>query len=168
MYKKFIIAVLCCLPLLAAAQEFGYVNRAEIFQAMPETAEAMKKLDNLAKNYEDELLIMQEEYQKKGSEFVAQRDSLPESIRIRRMTDIQDLEQRIQNFYQDSQEHIQRQQQELIIPINDKLAKAVQAVGGELNMVYIFDISSNMGLMYWSPSKCKDVTPMVRAKLGLK
>ncbi|NLB02722.1 MAG: OmpH family outer membrane protein, partial [Bacteroidales bacterium] len=89
MYKHFIIAVFCFLPLLAVAQEFGYINRAEVFQAMPETAEAMKKLDDLAKNYEGELLIMQEEYQKKGSEFVAQRDSLPESIRVRRMTEIQ-------------------------------------------------------------------------------
>jgi Skp family chaperone for outer membrane proteins len=49
MYKHFIVAVLCFLPLLAVAQEFGYVNRAEIFQAMPETTEAMKKLDDLAK-----------------------------------------------------------------------------------------------------------------------
>ncbi len=168
MYKHFIIAVFCFLPVLAVAQEFGYINKTEVLQAMPETVESLKKLDDLAKNYEAELLIMQEEYQKKGSEFVAQRDSLPESIRIRRMTDIQDLEQRIQNFYQDSQEDIQRQHQELFIPINEKLAKAVKAVGEEFNMVYIFDISANNGLLYYSPSKCKDVTPMVRAKLGLK
>lgn len=170
MTRKLLIAIACLLPLSLLAQDlkFGYVNRAEIFQKMPETVVASKKIEELAKNYESELSKMKEEYQRKGSEFVATRDSLPESIRVHRMTDIQDLEQRLQAFYQDSQNDIQKQQQELIIPINDKLMNAVKAVGQENSLVYIFDISSNAGLMYWSVEKCVDVTPLVRAKLNLK
>lgn len=170
MTKKLLIAIACLLPLSLFAQDlkFGFVNRAEIFQSMPETAAASKKIDEMAKNYETELSKMQEEYQKKGSEFVATRDSLPESIRVRRMTEIQDLEQRLQSFYQDSQKDIQKQQQELVVPINDKLTNAVKAVGQENAFVYIFDISANAGLMYWSVDKCVDVTNMVRAKLNLK
>jgi len=170
MTKKLLIALLCLLPLSLFAQDlkFGYVNRAEIFQSMPETAVATKKIDELAKNYETELLKMQQEYQKKGSDFVATRDSLPESIRVRRMTEIQDLEQRLQSFYTDSQKDIQKQQQELVIPINEKLTNAVKAVGQDNGFVYVFDISANSGLMYWSVEKCVDVTNMVRAKLNLK
>lgn len=167
-FKNLFIAVLCVLPLCAIAQEFGYINRAEVFQAMAETKEAIAKMEQLAKNYESELLIMQEEYQKKGSEFVAQRDSLPESIKVRRMTEIQDLEQRIQDFYQNSQSDMQKKEQELILPINEKLSAVVKTVGDEQNLVCIFDISSNSGIMYWSTAKCKDVTPLVRAKLGIK
>ncbi len=44
----------------------------------------------------------------------------------------------------------------------------VKAVGDENGFVYIFDTSANAGLMYWSTSKCVDVTTMVRAKLNLK
>ena len=88
--KKIFVIMLCILPMMAFAQEFGVFNRAEIFQAMPETQEAIKKLDQLAKNYEDDLLALREEYQKKGSEFVAQRDSMPELIRTRRMAEIQE------------------------------------------------------------------------------
>jgi len=170
MTKKLLIAIACLLPMSLFAQDlkFGYVNRAEIFQSMPETVTATKKIEDLAKNYESELTKIQEEYQKKGSEFVATRDSLPEAIRARRMTEIQDLETRLNSFYQDSQKDIQKQQQELIIPINDKLSKAVKAVGQENGFVYIFDISINAGLMYWSAEKCTDVTSMVRAKLNLK
>jgi len=170
MTKKILIAIVCLFPLMLNAQDlkFGYFNRAEIFQSMPETTEASKKLDLLAKNYESELLKMQEEYQKKGADFVATRDSLPESIRVRRMTEVQDLEQRLQTFYQDSQKDIQKQQQELVLPINDKLAKAVKDVGVENSFVYIFDTSANAGLMYWSLDKCVDVTNLVRAKLNLK
>ncbi len=170
MTKKILFSIACLLPMMLFAQDlkFGFFNRAEIFQSMPETTEATKKLDALAKNYESELLKMQEEYQKKGSDFVGARDTLPESIKVRRMTEIQDLEQRLQTFYSDSQKDIQKQQQELIVPINEKLTKAVKAVGDENGYVYIFDTSANAGLMYWSPSKCVDVTTMVRAKLNLK
>lgn len=170
MTKKLLIAIACLLPLSLFAQElkFGYVNRAEIFQSMPETTEATKKIDELAKNYETELDKMNGEYQKKGSDFMATRDSLPESIKVRRMSEIQDLEKRLQAFYQDSQKDIQKQQQDLIIPINDKLTNAVKTVGRDNGFVYIFDISSNAGLMYWSLDKCVDVTNMVRTKLNLK
>lgn len=170
MTKKLLFALALLLPLTAFAQDlkFGYFNRGEIFQSMPETVAATKKIDEIAKNYETELMKMQEEYQKKGSDFVAAKDSLPEAIKVRRMTEIQDLEQRLQAFYQDSQNEIKKTQQDLIIPINAKLSNAVKAVGQDQGFIYIFDISANSGLMYWSVDKCIDVTNAVRAKLNLK
>lgn len=170
MTKRLLIALALLLPLTSFAQDlkFGYFNRAEIFQSMPETVAATKKLDELSKNYEKELMTMQEDYQKKGSDFLAAKDSLPEAIRVRRMTEVQDLEQRLQAFYQDSQNEIKKAQQELIIPINAKLMNAVKAVGQDQGFVYIFDTSANAGLMYWSVDKCVDVTNAIRAKLNLK
>lgn len=170
MTKRLLIALALLLPLTSFAQDlkFGYFNRAEIFQSMPETVAATKKLDELSKNYEKELMTMQEDYQKKGSDFLAAKDSLPEAIRVRRMTEVQDLEQRLQAFYQDSQNEIKKAQQELIIPINTKLMNAVKTVGQDQGFIYIFDTSANAGLMYWSVDKCVDVTNLVRAKLNLK
>jgi|WetSurMetagenome_2_1015567.scaffolds.fasta_scaffold857984_1 outer membrane protein len=176
MTKKLLTIIACLLPISLFAQDskdskdlkFGYVNYAEIFQGMPETVAATKKLEDLQKNYKTELDKIQDEYQKKGSEFVAQRDSLPETIRTRRMTEIQDLEQRLNSFYQDSQKDIQKQQQDLVAPINLKLLNAIKAVGQENGFVYIFDMSSSNGLMYWSVDKCTDVTNLVRTKLNLK
>lgn len=170
MTKKLFIAIALILPLTVFAQDlkFGYFNRAEIFQSMPETVAATKKLDEISKNYETELMKMQEEYQKKGSDFVAAKDSLPEAIKVRRMTEIQDLEQRLQAFYTDSQTEIKKTQQDLIIPINTKLMNAVKTVGQDQGFIYIFDTSANAGLMYWSVDKCVDVTNAVRAKLNLK
>lgn len=170
MIKRIFLIVLCALPLTIMAQDlkFGYFNRQEVFMSMPETIEAQKKLDQLSKDYEAELLKMQQEYQKKGSEFVAARDTLPESIKTRRMAEIQDLEQRLQSFYQDSQKDIQKQQEKLITPINKKLTDAVKAVGDENGFVYIVDANTNAGVLYYSQSKCVDVTNLVRTKLNLK
>jgi outer membrane protein len=170
MTKKLFIALALLLPLTTFAQDlkFGFFNRGEIFQLMPETVAATKKLDELSKAYEADLMVMQEEYQKKGSDFLAAKDSLPEAIRVRRMTEVQDLEQRLQSRYQESQNEIKKAQQDLIVPINQKLMNAVKAVGQEQGFVYIFDTSANAGLMYWSVDKCVDVTNAIRAKLNLK
>jgi len=67
MTKKLFLAIALILPLTAFAQDlkFGFFNRADIFQSMPETVAATKKIDDIAKNYETELMKMQEEYQKK-------------------------------------------------------------------------------------------------------
>ena len=167
MFKKLFVAMLCALPLCAMAQEFGSINRNEIFQAMPETKEAIQKLDQLAKNYENELLAMREEYQKKGNDFMAQRDSLPEPILQRRMSEIQELESHMQEFYNQSQTNIQKQQQEYIIPINKKLSDAIKAVGEELGLIYIIDTSVESACVFVNPAKTKDVTNEVRKKLGI-
>ena len=170
MTKRLFIAIALILPLTAFAQDlkFGYFNRAEIFQSMPETVAATKKIDEISKNYESELTKMQDEYQKKGSDFLAAKDSLPEAIKVRRMTEVQDLEQRLQAFYQDSQNEVKKTYQDLITPINAKLLNAVKTVGQDQGFIYIFDTSVNGGLMYWSVDKCVDVTNAVRAKLNLK
>jgi outer membrane protein len=170
MTKKIVALLVCVLPFSVFAQQLkiGYYNRSEIFQSMPETVEATKKLDQVSSTYEKELLRIQEEYQKKGSDYIAGRDTMPEAIRLRRETEIQDLQQRLQSFYQDSQDDIKKQQQSLIVPINTKLDTAIKSVGSENGFTLIFDVSINAGLSYWSTDQCIDVTNLIRAKLGLK
>ncbi|MDD2257579.1 MAG: OmpH family outer membrane protein [Bacteroidales bacterium] len=87
MIRKFIFTVLFFLPVALFAQDlkFGYVDMNQLFTSMPETEVASSRLDTLTKRYEGELLSMQEEYRKKSTEFVAQRDTILESIRVRRM-----------------------------------------------------------------------------------
>ena len=168
MIKKLFIAILCAMPFCLMAQEFGYVNTAEIFQAMPATQEANKKLEQLQKSYEDELLAYREELDRKGKEYIAERDSMLASIRMSREAELQNLQQRIEGFYQDAMADINKQQQEMLVPIHKALMDAISQVGEELGMIYIMDISSEGSLMYYSKSKCKDVTNAVRAKLGIK
>jgi outer membrane protein len=170
MTKKLLIAIALILPFCVMAQDlkFGYFDRSKIFMSMPETVAASKKLDDFSKNCESELAKMKDEYQRKSSEFIAERDSLPESIKTRRMADIDKVQQGLQSFYQQSQQDIQKLQQDLITPINLKLMNAVKAVGQENNFIYIFDTSANADLMYWSVDKCVDATNLIRTKLNLK
>lgn len=170
MLKRILFTLVCILPLSLMAQDMkvGYFNRVSIIQSMPEYTEATKKLDQLSQEYEKEILLIQEEYNKKGSEYISGRDTLPEAIRIRRESEIQDLQVRLQSFVEDSRENLSKQQQDLLNPITRKMDVAVQAVGKENNFLLIFDTSAKADLSYFSVDKCVDVTNLLRAKLGLK
>ncbi len=168
MFKKLVIAALCVMPFAVSAQDavkFGNVNTQEIFAVMPERAAAEKEFEATQKKYEAELSKMGEEYSNKYQEFVAQQDTLPENIKVRRMQEIGELEQRLQNFREVAMQSMQQQQQQLIAPITKKLQDAIQAVGKENNFTYIFDIANGGILYHAAPSQ--DVTPMVKAKLGI-
>lgn len=169
MFKKLLIALICVMPFGSFAQgqfKFGSVNTQEIFSLMPERVEAEKKFEAISKKYEDELSKMQDEYGKKYKDYIAQQDTMPENIKVRRMQEVGELEQRIQNFREVAMQDIQQQQQQLIAPISKKLTDAIKAVGQENGFTYIFDLA-NPGLLYTGQGNV-DVTPMVKAKLGLQ
>lgn len=170
MIKKVLVLIACVLPLTVIAQDIkvGYYNRIAIIQSMPEYTEATKKLDQLSKDYEKEISLIQDEYQKKGSEYIAGRDTMPEAIRLRRESEIQDLQNRLNSFVEDSRTNLNKQQQDLLTPITKKMDTTVQTVGKDNNFLLIFDSSTKADLSYFSADKCVDVTNLIRAKLGMK
>lgn len=163
--KKLIIFLLMMLPLSLFAQEtkIAIVNTQEVIQAMPEFTDMQKQLADMEAKYKNEMQVMQDEYNKKYSDFVAQQDSLTENIKMRRMQELQDLEQRTQNFIQISQQDFQKKQGELFTPIQDKLRKAIDAVGAEKGYIYILDPQ----VVLFKGNAAVDATPFVKTKLGI-
>jgi outer membrane protein len=150
----------------AYAQELkiAVVNTMDIFNLMPEVSTMETQLAALNEQYKKELKIMSDEYQKKYSEYVAQQDSLTENIKLRRQQDIQDLDNRIQNFVPTAQQEMEKKQAELLNPIQEKLQNAIKAVGEEKGYTFII---SPQALLYTSPNAV-DATELVKAKLGIK
>ncbi len=163
--KKLIVLLLMILPLGAIAQEvkIAFVKTQEVFMAMPEVSGMEKLMADLNEKYRVELKQMQDEYQKKYSDFVAQQDSLTENIKLRRMQEIQDIQERMDNFVQVAQQDVQKKQQELLQPIQQKLHEAIQKVGEEKGYTYIIDPAA----LLYTGTNAVDATPFVRTKLGL-
>ena len=163
--KKLIIFLLMMLPLGVFAQEskIAIVNTQEVIQAMPEFATMQKQMAYMEAKYKNEMQVMQDEYNKKYSDFVAQQDSLTENIKMRRMQELQDMEQRTQNFIQISQQDFQKKQGELFTPIQDKLKNAIKAVGDEKGYTYILDPQ----IVLYQGNTAVDATQFVKAKLGI-
>ena len=171
MIKKLLFAAVCfcSLSFMAQAQQalkFGTVNSQEIFMLMPEKATAEKTLQDINKKYEDEFVKIQEEFTKKYKEYMALGDTIPETIRARRMQEVQDSQSRIESFREMAAQDIQKQQEALFMPIQQKLMEAIKSVGAEGKYTYIFDLAYPVVIYQGAPSE--DVTPLVKAKLGLK
>jgi len=169
--KKFLILAVCAIMGISAsaqtATKFGNINTADIFEAMPERAQIQKDLEALSAKYESELSKMGDEYQKKVSDFLAEQETLEKSIAEARAQEIEQLQQRIQNFRDMASKDLQTQQQSKVAPIIEKINKAIQAVGEKEGFTYIFDLSQG-GILFFSPAQCVDVLPLVKKELGIQ
>lgn len=166
MFKKIAIALAIALamPLVAAAQKFGTVDADAVMQVMPETTAAMNQLQEASKKFDEEYKKLQDEIEKKYQEFQGLAADTPESIKERRMQEMQELAQKADRFRQTASEDLQRQQQELLAPIQQKLVDAIKSVGQEGSYTMIFPA----GVAVYQGTDVVDITPLVRTKLGLK
>ncbi|MBQ7239125.1 MAG: OmpH family outer membrane protein [Bacteroidales bacterium] len=167
MKKILTIAVCAMLAFTASAQKFGNINMSEVFEAMPEKAQVQKDMEALQAKYETELSKMGDEYQKKVSDYLAEQEGLEKNIAEARAQEIDQLQQRIQNFREMAAKDLQTQQQAKVAPIIEKINKAIQAVGEKEGFTYIYDISQG-NILYFNPTQCIDVLPLVKKELGLQ
>ncbi len=166
MFKKILLAVAVALPLSAMAQKFGTVDIESVFDAMPETAAMTTQLQETSKKYEDEYAKLQEEVNKLYAEFQSiQNDTnTPESIKERRLQEVQDRYAKVQQFRETAQQDLARLEQQLSAPIQQKLMDAIKTVGAEGSFTFIMPVG---GTLLYSGSDVVDVTPQVRTKLGI-
>lgn len=167
MLKKLLLAVVLAAPMCLFAQsKFGYINSQEIFNLMPEKTTAENTLVEVSKKYETEYKALQDEFNKKYGEYQALAADTPASIKQRREQELQELNTKIQNFQEVAGQDLQRQQQTLLAPIQEKIQTAVKAVGSENGFTFIFDLSIP-GVVYQG-ADAVDVSKMVKEKLELK
>jgi outer membrane protein len=164
--RKLVVLLFVLLPLGVYAQEvkIAIVNQAEVFNAMPEVSGMENQLAALNEQYEKELKIMTDEYDKKYKDYMAQQDSLTDNIKLRRQQEIQDLNTRIENYIPTARQDMEKKTQELSAPIQEKMANAIKAVGEEKGYTCILLPQA----MLYVGSSVIDATPFVKAKLGLK
>ena len=162
--KKIIIALMLIAPMALSAQKFGHINTQEVFSQMPEVAQVKLKMDTIQSQYENQLASMNEEIQKKAKDYQEQEATMPDAVKQIRQQELQEMQQRIQLFYQTAEQDIQKKQQELLAPIHEKMAKAIKAVGEREGYTYIFDSQA----MVHIGNDAKDVTPVVKKELGIK
>ena len=167
MKKIVIIALMAILPFGAFAQKFGHVNTADIIPLMSEYKAAQTEMEELIKQYQDELNYMQDEYQKKEDDYLKNRESLPENIRARREQELMDSRQKIREYLESCQYNKDMKEAQLMDAINSKVLKAIQAVGEEGSYVCIFNLAGGV-VPFVSSTLTTDVTEAVKAKLGMK
>jgi outer membrane protein len=149
----------------ASAQElkFGHINVQQLIVGLPEKVTADNAIQAEAKILQDRRTIMQEEAEKKYKEYLEQRETMPELVRATMEREIQDIQQRLENYDTLAQQNLNKKQQDLYQPILEKIQKAIDAVGQEKGLIYIFDVSSQVVLYHSTASL--DCEALVKAKL---
>ncbi len=146
--------------------QVAYINSTELLELMPGKSAATKTIDELNKKYKDELALMQNDYNNKYTDFLSNQNNLAESIKLRRMQELYELEQNINRFMKVAQEDVESQENQLIAPLKDRLSEAVNQVGLEQGYLCIYDMA-NAAIAFLTPNAI-DATPYVKAKLNIR
>ncbi|MBR1516017.1 MAG: OmpH family outer membrane protein [Paludibacteraceae bacterium] len=162
--KRLVLLLALALPIVVSAQKFGYVNTQELFQLMPEVKTAQARIDSLSSQYETMFAGMQEEYKKKSAEYDQKSATMTDAMKQIQAEELYGLQQRIQTAYQTAQQDIQTKQQEFLVPIREKMMKAIKTVGDKNGYTYIFD---SQAMVYSAPTADNLLEP-VKKELGIK
>jgi outer membrane protein len=152
--KRIIFICLCLFAILPLAKisaqeiqppvilKIGYINSIELLEALPEKREATATLEELNKRYKEELKLMQNDYNKKYSDFISYQNSMGENIKLRRMQELYELEKNINDFIKVAQADVEAQEKHLVDPLRAIVKKVVNEVGLENNFTCIYDTAS--------------------------
>lgn len=168
MLKKLLLAVCVAVPMLASAQtlKIGIVDVQGVIQVLPEYAAAEQRINDVSKRYQDEYNNLGAEMQRKYEEFQNLPDNELPAIRDRKARELQDYQQKIQQFMQDADQQLQKMQADEMAPIVSKVRDAIESVGKEGNFSLIQMLDPQLVLFHQSP--VEDITPLVKTKLGVK
>ena len=164
--KKIVLAAVAILAgfVLQAQPKFAHVNFSELVQLMPEADQARATMAASSKEAQETLQAMQEEINNKYSQYEQKVSTWSPAIRESKEKELTDLNRRAQEFYQNIQQELQQQQEQLMAPIYQKAQEALNTLAKEGGYVYVFDRQS---ALYIDDTQSTDLTPAARKALGI-
>jgi outer membrane protein len=154
----------------AFAQRFAYVDSDYILKHMPEYASAQRQLEALSAQWQKEVDQRYQEIDRLYKAYQADQVLMTPDMKKRREAEIADKEKTAKDFQRQKfgpDGELTQRSNSVIKPIQDKMAKAIQAVAENDNIDMIFDKNSSDAMMlYASPRYDKSADVIIR--LGLK
>lgn len=166
--KLFAVVVFVIITATVNAQtpKFGHIDLQALVQVMPERATAETEFNNFQSELEEVLGDMQKGYQTALTELEKLGEGASEIKRNAKITELQDMQQRMQSYQQNAQLQLQQKQGELLQPVFDKAEKAIEEVAKEKGLIYVFDIGTKVVL--YKSNDSMDLLPLVKTKLGIQ
>ena len=166
MKKIILIAAAALLSLAASAQElkFAYVDFTELMQLMPEMDSARVQTEAASVEAQETYQAMVEEFQTKYQQFEQKKATWTPAIAESKAAELQQIQQRIQEFEQAIQMDLQQLQQALQAPIYEKAQTVVSDLAKAKGFAAVFEKTS---LLYIDPVQLFDLTPEARVALNI-
>ncbi len=163
--KLFIVLSFVAFSLNGFAQKIAVISLDSLLSIMPETAVAKQSSSDFIKQLESQMQVMKTELDSKLADYQTNQNKYTDLIKQTKEKELQDLNTRIQSFQQNAQLEIQKKNEELTRPINDKAKKAIEKVAKAKGFKLVVDTSVG-SILYSEPAD--DIFSFVKAELGLK
>jgi outer membrane protein len=169
MKKAIITLVLAFISITTWAQRFAYVDSEYILKHIPEYASSQKQLATLSEQWQKEAEGRFQEIDRMYKSYQADQVLMTADMKKRREADIVAKEKEAKDFQRSKfgpDGELTQRSNALIKPIQDRVAKAIQAVAEEQSLDMIFDKNSEVIMLYANPRYDKSAEVITR--LGLK
>ena len=159
-----------CVVLCVSAQDniqvlrFGYLSYDSVLRALPDYEQVQQQMTKLRSQYEAELSRVEQEFNRKFEEFLDGRADFPPTILRKRQTELQELMQRNVDFRNKSLQEISQTETQLMLPLKEKLSKAIALVGQQQGLAFILNTDQN-ACPFIDPDRSCNVTEDVMRML---
>ena len=167
--KRILMIAAALMPFMLMAQvRIGIVNSQQLFDMMPEKAAAEAQIQDLSDKYHSEYDLLKREFDKKFADYqtVASDATIPETIKERRVQELQEGDKKIRDFERRAADDIAAKREALTRPLVDKVQNAIRLAGEQGDFDLVFDTAVTP-VAYTGPNTV-DITPLVKTILGIK
>lgn len=166
--RTLFLIVLLSVTTLLSAQEgmFGYIDFNGTLKLMPEYMEAQIILLKTQSDYREEIERSKREFERQYIDFMLEQDYLSPSIVAKRQKELQLLMDNNAEFRDKVQSELETKRNELLLPLKNKLMKAVSEISKEQDLDYVIDTGKG-AYLFINPDKGVDISEVVYKKLGI-
>lgn len=155
----------------AVGVKIGYVDVVYVFELLPETKIIESELMSFGKQLQKQIEASLKEYNQKKDAFERGYETMTESMRSKKSSEIQQLRKEIQLLQErEFPQKIAEKQNSLIQPVQEKIANAIEQIAKENGYTYVLNKNSREAFIA-SPllyvDEAHNITNIVLKKLGV-
>jgi outer membrane protein len=139
---------------MVSAQKYAYLDMEYILNNIPSYKAAQNKLDELSKEWQEEIETMREKIDEKYKKYQSEKVLLSEEMKQKREDEIINMEKNMrekQKKYFGKEGKLFEKRKELVKPIQEEVYQGVQELAEKNDLAVIFDTSSGMNMIYTDP-----------------
>ena len=165
-FKTLLLATALCIGTISFTQaqtKVAHINTQELIKSMPEMKTAQAELEALSKTYQTDMQGSVTEFKNLQKQYEAEAKTKTDEENQKRILELQEKQQRLQQFQADAQKDLQAKEIALVQPITEKAKAAILKVSRAQGFDYVLD--SGVGVTILADGK--DLLNDVKKDLGI-
>ncbi len=165
----FAVMMLAGASVSAQTLKIGYTNIDYVLQVIPDSKDIQAKLATEKAQYDKLLNDKVADFQKNYEDYQKNAASMTAVIRQDKEKSLQNKQNEIQEFQQNSEGALSKKYQELMAPVMDKIQQAIDAVAKENGYTFVFNSDAGAGttpVVLVAPEQ-DNITNLVFKKMGV-